>query len=130
MGACRVRLASLTDRANFPRSCGRRLAYLRDGEGAVRLVDWRKDARLATLEGHAGATYAVAFSPDGTRLASGGLDGTVRLWDVDSGRQVLVLRAHLHATTSLAWSPDGRCLASGGGDWFPESCVIRLWKSE
>jgi len=34
------------------------------------------------LKGHTDNVYAVAFSSDGTRLASGSLDGTVRLWDM------------------------------------------------
>ncbi|MGC0409281.1 WD40 repeat protein [Streptomyces sp. SAI-163] len=57
-------------------------------------------------------TYAVAFSPDGKTLATGGQDGDVRLWDVATGRLKATL-AHRFVTEArdLAFSPDGRTLA-------------------
>ena len=66
---------------------------------------------------------SIAFSRDGTRLASASEDGTVRLWDV--GRQAPVgkpLEGHAGWVLSVAFSPDGRTLASGGADW-----TVRLW---
>lgn len=40
---------------------------------------------MKTFEGHANRVWAIDFSPDGQRLASGGIDRTVRLWHLNSG---------------------------------------------
>ncbi|HZY89297.1 MAG TPA: WD40 repeat domain-containing protein [Gemmataceae bacterium] len=66
---------------------------------------------MLLLKGHASgkAVYAVAFSPDGARLASCGADDTVRLWDLSAGRgDVLVRHPYPHA---VAFAPDGKTLA-------------------
>ena len=70
------------------------------------------------LGGHTRWVNSVAFSPDGTTLASGAgrPDNTVRLWDVATGQHKATLTGHTNSILSVAFSPDGTTLASGGGD--------------
>ncbi|MHB8628813.1 MAG: WD40 repeat domain-containing protein [Aggregatilineales bacterium] len=65
---------------------------------------------------------AVAFSPDGKTIASGGYDDNVNLWDTTSGQPVGILKGHQESVRSVAFSKDGKVLASGSDDK-----TIRLW---
>jgi tRNA A-37 threonylcarbamoyl transferase component Bud32 len=66
--------------------------------------------------GHEDKVNAIAFSPDGRILASGGEDRTIILWDAATLHRIRTLTDHVRAVTSLAFSGDSRWLASGGGD--------------
>lgn len=70
----------------------------------------------ATMAGHAEPVLAVAFSPDGKRLASGSGDATVRFWDLSTQlpkKGGPVKGAHSSHVLVVSWSPDGALLASG-----------------
>src|SRR5207249_753958 len=67
------------------------------------------------LPGHADGVAAVAFSPDGRRLASVAEDQHIKIWDAQIGQETLSVRA-LQGNYDIAFSPDGRRLAFGTND--------------
>jgi WD40 repeat protein len=79
--------------------------------------------QITALTGPAGRITSVAFSPDGTILASASPDHTVRVWDMATSRPVgAPLTGHTGLITSVAFSPDATTLASGNADG-----TVRLW---
>ena len=87
--------------------------------GAVTLWDVETGKDLATLHGHTERIPAVAFSPDGTTIASGLRDGTVKLWNVKTGENI---HTYSGGGNLVVFSPDGKTLAAASWNG------IRLWE--
>jgi WD40 repeat protein len=58
----------------------------------------------------------IAFSPDGTLVATSGADGTLRVWQADTGASVAIYRPGRDELDAVAFSRDGRAIATAGAE--------------
>ncbi|MDQ3007620.1 MAG: WD40 repeat domain-containing protein [Chloroflexota bacterium] len=95
-----------------------------NGDNKIFVWDAQTGEQRTTLVGFEGWARHIAFSPDGTRLASAKdndgtkaskIVGTVTIWDLASAKALLTMQVSPHGTTSVAYSPDGKYLITG--DW-------------
>jgi eukaryotic-like serine/threonine-protein kinase len=93
---------------------GKRIASHGHGEKNVRLWDGITGQEVAQLRGDAEFQGALTFSPDGARLASGGVhpDNTVRLWDAATGRPIAEMHGHKNTIRQVSFDPDGSRIVS------------------
>ena len=91
-----------------------------------RLTAWRRKHREnRKIEAHTESVSALALTPDGSRLVSGGGDATIKIWDFQTGRELAVLPGHTERITALAVTPDGKRVISGSADK-----TLRVWDLE
>ena len=82
--------------------------------GDVRYADWSTGQSKGKLEAHQYGLLSLDYSPDGSRLVTGGRDAAVRLWDPVTGTKVWEFSAgSAEQPKSLAWAPDGKSIAVG-----------------
>jgi WD40 repeat protein len=101
----------------------RRLAWSPDGtrlvgggdDGSVYVWDASEGKLLHRMPGHQGAVMCVAFSPDGSWLASASGEALL-VWEVQSGASRRALGSHLGGANAVTWEPNGERLLSGGSD--------------
>jgi WD40 repeat protein len=87
---------------------------------------WDLSGKLLRTFGHAfGSMSSLAFSPDGTLLASAGYDANVYFWDVSTGQQKASVRDQLLATFAVSFTADGRHLVIGGAGGAIEIVDVR-----
>lgn len=87
-----------------------------DTDGTARVWDLGSGKELAVFRAHRGPVNQIAFSPDGTRIATGGEDGTTRLWEPRTGTETFQFVGHTSLVSGVSFSPDGRLLATASPD--------------
>ncbi len=76
---------------------------------------------IASLSGHKAFIFGIAFSPDGSLLASASRDKTIRIWDTKAHKCLRVIR-HNNSINSITFSPTGQFLLSTSNDR-----TTRIW---
>lgn len=79
-------------------------------------------APITAYHGHTSTVFAVAWSPDGKRVASGGNDSTVQVWNARTGHLLVKYSGHTGTVYALAWSPDSTRVASTSQD-----ATVQVW---
>ena len=92
------------------------LVFINPQKGAAQL--------LRTFSGHHDWVQSVAFSPDGTKVLSGGKDNTLKLWETATGKILRTFSGHDSSVESVAFSPDGTKVLSGSFDK-----TLKLWET-
>jgi WD40 repeat protein len=96
----------------------------RKAKGVVHIWDTETGRVVVTFDKQTGIVDTLAFSPDGTRVASSSISeehGFV-VWDARTGREIALLRGHINHVHRLRFSPDGRFIGSGSTDG-----AVKFW---
>jgi WD40 repeat protein len=90
------------------------------------LWDARSGERLLNLSDHRDSVTKIAFSPDGTKLATASFDGTARVWDGGSGEERLTLGGYGTRLQDVVFSPDGGHLVTASEDGTVRAYVLDI----
>lgn len=90
----------------------------------IRLHDFATGKLIGLLHGHTDVVSGLSFSPDGTKLLSGGSDNTAILWDVKTLKPIFKLTGHTDHIYGTGFTPDGKRLVTTGYDG-----TLRLWRA-
>jgi WD40 repeat protein/serine/threonine protein kinase/tetratricopeptide (TPR) repeat protein len=107
--------------SDFLLSPDRRWLALQRPGSSVEVLPTSGQGPAFTLPLRGGYVAALAFSPDGAKLA-GVDDRAVAIWDLASKQELLRLTGHKETVTSIAFSPDGSLVATTCGD-----AMTRIW---
>ena len=127
--------------ALIPENISRLIPYARWGLGKINDAQISLDGKLLGLASSLGVfildpsdyhtlmyldtgtwVNGVAFSPDGTAIASAEQDGLVRLWALKDGQEKQTFSGHLKSVNSVNFSPDGETIASTSDDY-----TVKIW---
>jgi WD40 repeat protein/tRNA A-37 threonylcarbamoyl transferase component Bud32 len=119
------------------RIAGERVKVIQDGRGGstrsrtksvaggqLNVWDAATGNRIRILDGHGGHITSLAFSSDGTWMASASVDNTIILWNILDGKSIATLRGHDKPISKVLFHPDGRCISASN-----EEGTIKFWNA-
>jgi WD40 repeat protein len=124
---CRVELPQATEPALVvvnPDGTRLACAWVEGGGARLAVFDTTSGKRTAVCDGPPDGLWACTFSPDGTRLASGGKDNVARLWDPATGALLATCRGHKSKVLGVAFRRDGARLVTTSSDG-----TVRQWNA-
>jgi WD40 repeat protein len=95
------------------------------GHFQIRVIKALTGEEVFIYKGHTGYVHALAWSPDGRYIASGGEDTTIQVWQLQQESHVFIYRGHSVGVNSLSWSPDSLHLASTDNNG-----EMQIWQRE
>ena len=91
--------------------------------GVIDVRDARNGRSVRAFRGHEVDVNFVAFSADGSMLATTGDDGTVKVWEPRTGKRLHVFKGPGDQVGGASFSPDGARLAAT----WPQDQVVQVW---
>jgi RNA polymerase sigma factor (sigma-70 family) len=113
-------------------------------DSLIHIWDMSTGKELHTLRGHRGTrevigkagetmsvngVYSLAFTPDGKKLISRGVDQTIRVWDIPTGKELRRIEEVPGPAQALALAPDGKTIAAVVSDFPKRPSEVRLWQT-
>jgi hypothetical protein len=99
--------------------------YTMDRSASMKIAD--DSTLIRKFETQEGAIFALAFSPDGSRIAVAGAADDVPIYQTETGERTATCKGQ-KGTYAVAFSPDGEQLATGGFDGKVRICEVKSGK--
>jgi WD40 repeat protein len=99
--------------------------YTMDRSASMKIAD--DSTLIRKFETQEGAIFALAFSPDGSRIAVAGAADDVPIYQTETGERTATCKGQ-KGTYAVAFSPDGEQLATGGFDGKVRICDAKTGK--
>jgi WD40 repeat protein len=95
-------------------------------DGEIKVVEVPSGKVVGDVRnGHSDTVFGVAFSPDGTKLATCAADKFVKVFEMPSRKFLKSFEGHTHHVLDVGWKGDGKFLASASAD-----NSIKVWNYE